>query len=303
VNLETQSILERLTRRAKNEHRLFQDVLALYGIERTLYRLSQSRFSSSFILKGGTWMNGWFGGKLDRVTADIDVVGRKIPNQRDSLIEVFREILAIPCREDCLEYDFSSISCFEMNPGKDYPVITMGLTARLGTKEIPISIDIGFGDPIFPESVDLAYPTLLGFPVPVVKAYSKESVIAEKFQAMVFLGEIKTRYKDFYDIYLLSQKFSFEGHVLSEALAETFTARKTAFTPIVCFSPAFYNSGYHSRQWKSFVNRNHIDPGLSLELVILHIGKFLTPIVTSLVAKKAFHGKWVPPHSQWEERA
>lgn len=128
--------------------------------------------------------------------------------------------------------------------------------AMLDRTLIPVSIDIGFGDVVHPQRIKMEFPVLLEMDAPIIYAYSIESVVAEKFEAIVSLGYANSRYKDFYDIYILSHQFDFDGLDLSTAIVETFKCRNTTLEDIVIFEEAFSQDRTHNLRWRSFVRKS-----------------------------------------------
>jgi predicted nucleotidyltransferase component of viral defense system len=160
-----------------------------------------------------------------------------------------------------------------------------------------VQIDIGFGDTVYPEIEKMAYPTLINLPAPNVNAYSKESIIAEKFQAIVSLGYVNTRMKDFYDIFALMSSFDFDYLTLKEAILETFSNRKTSFGLIVVFDSEFYNDTKRIRLWNSFTKTKHLDAALKFSEIVSYIQTFLEPIYDQTI-EYDYH-KWNHLELSW----
>lgn len=128
---------------------------------------------------------------------------------------------------DGLEFYSDNMRALEIREDQEYQGVRVSFEARLENAVIPIQIDIGYGDAVTPAPENITYPTMLDFAAPKLRAYPLYTVVAEKFQAMVWLGIANSRMKDFYDIWIIMQKFSFEGQVLSQAVEATFARRKT----------------------------------------------------------------------------
>ena len=173
------SVKDRLRNQAKKSGKPLQEIYTAYGLERTLYRLSVSEYADRFVLKGGILLYALFGSKLPRVTRDIDLLAQHISNETATMKEIFRKILSIET-DDALRFDTDNINAVNITEFKEYHGVNVSAVAYLSKTKIPISIDIGFGDIIFPGKEKMDYPVLLNMESPVLFAYSKESVIAEK---------------------------------------------------------------------------------------------------------------------------
>jgi hypothetical protein len=166
---------------------------------------------------------------------------------------------------------------------------------------IPIQVDIGFGDAITPVPIDIEYPTILDFDAPRLKSYPQETVVAEKYQAMVLLGITNSRIKDFFDFWLLARQFQFDGRVLSEAIFHTFANRRTKMIDNpVAWSDTFTTDPVKQTQWEGFCRKSKIDFAPEhLRDLVAGLRQFLHPITKSLVTDKKFSGQWIPP-GPWE---
>jgi len=293
------SIKARLKNRAQKENRTYQEVLTIYGLERTLYRLSISSYSSHFVLKGGILLYALYQGDFSRGTADVDLLGWHISNDVEIIRNEFLEVFQIDYPDDGVVFDISTLKADRITEFKMYPGINVSIDAYLDLTKLPVNIDIGFGDVIYPNQVKMEYPTLLDHQAPKIQAYSIESVIAEKFQAIVSLGKANSRMKDFYDIYVLSGSFDFESETLQEALKETFTNRKTKFESIVAFEPGFTSDAYRKRMWTSFLKAKNIMVSLDFEFVVMNIKSFLTPIIEVIQAESQLRRKWNHTSKIW----
>ena len=184
---------------------------------------------------------------------------------------------------------------------QEYTGVRVRLEARLGTARIPLQIDIGFGDAITPEAVEIEYPAMLAFPAPVLCAYPRETVVAEKFQALVMFGMATSRMKDLYDLWILARYFAFEGPTLCQAIRATFARRQTALPdslPLV-LSSAFAEDSAKRTQWQAFVRKNRLaGEGTDLSQVLSVLQDFLMPPVQALVAGEAFGKTW-PASGLW----
>ena len=296
-NIST-SVHSRLLNQARASGRPLNDYLQYYAIERFLYRLSQSRYRDDFILKGALAFLVW-GGPIHRSTRDIDLLG-SMSNEVENLVRIAQEICALTVEDDGMSFPSENIQGILIKEDADYEGVRLTFFGYLGKARVKMQIDIGFSDQVFPKPVRTEYPTLLSYPAPELKNYPKESVIAEKFQAMVYLGEINSRMKDFYDIWFLASHFDFDGSLLQEAISQTFRQRKTDFpsTSVHAFSEAFAEK--KSLQWIAFLERNSIKNTPFEFLVITQkIKAFLAPIIEATTQGSPFTGYW--KNQVWEK--
>ena len=287
------SVRQRLLDRARSERRPFNELLQYFAMERFLYRLSQSAHADRFILKGALMLRVWRSPE-PRPTMDIDLLGRT-RNEEGGIVEQVRDILAVKVEPDGLAFDPDSVRSERITEGADYEGIRIRFPGALGTARIHMQIDIGYGDVVYPEPEELDLPTMLGFPAPRLLCYSRESSIAEKLEAMVKLGMLNSRMKDFYDIWLLSRQFDFDGPKLVEAIRLTFDRRSTALPlEIEAFTEPFIDA--KQTQWAAFRNRLHQEHvPASFGEIVASVGEFLSPVVAALASGKPRPTTWNAP--------
>lgn len=287
-----ESILHRLKNHAKSTHRRTDELLRYYAIERFLYRLSLSPHSDKFFLKGDLMLKVWAINK-HRATLDIDLLG-KTNNSIQNLKEILHDISSIEVVTDGIHYETTSLKLTEMQMNGEYHGIRALFNANIHSAKIPMQLDIGFNDVIFPEPIVIAYPTILEFPPPKLQGYTPESVIAEKFEAMMKLSLVNTRMKDFFDIWILSQQISFNGKSLQNAIKTTFDKRQTVLNKLPdSISELFYTDTVHQIRWKQFLqNIENEEKNIELSKVISEIKEFLQPIVAALVDNQTFYKTW-----------
>lgn len=287
------SIRQRLLNTAKADRRPFNEVLQYFAMERFLYRLSQSTHADRFILKGALMLRVWQSPAV-RPTMDIDLLGRTSNRDAEIAAQV-REILSVAVEPDGLVFDLSTIGTERIAEEADYEGIRVKFTGALDAARVNLRIDIGFGDVVVP-GFDLAdFPTMLDLPAPRLLCYSRESVIAEKFDAMLKLGELNSRMKDFYDIWSLSRQFDFDGDVLTEAIRRTLETRATSLSnTIVPFSVGF--AKMKQAQWEAFRRRlgQGQTPAVFAE-VIIQVRDFLSPMIALVRAGTPTGLKWTAP--------
>ena len=245
------SVRQRLLNQSRAQSRPFQELLQYFAMERFLYRLAKSPYADRFILKGALLLTAWRA-PLSRPTMDIDLAGQT-NNQLDHLKEVVGAVCEIAVDPDGIEFNLASIEVSRIKEDAVYEGVRVHFHATLARARIPMQLDIGFGDIITPGPTEIEYPTLLDFPAPVLRAYPKETVVAEKLEALTALGLLNSRMKDYYDLALLSRMYPFEGERLAEAIVATFRHRGTTIeaepiglTQAYCDDPLERVSGVHS---------------------------------------------------------
>ena len=231
-------------------------VLIRYALERLLYRLSRSDFRDQFVLKGAMLFQVWIN-TPHRPTRDLDLLGRGDPSL-EHCQEVFREICRIPVEDDGLIFSADTVSVEKIKEDQDYEGVRVKFLARLDNARIPVQVDVGFGDAVSPGLLD--YPTLLPMSAPRIQAYPMETVVAEKTEAVVHLGMLNSRMKDFYDIWFLARTFSFDLGILSAALRATFDRRKTELEPDRLKTLLVGLSGDAAKrtQWRAFLRKSSL---------------------------------------------
>ena len=274
----SKSIRAKLLNVAKQEDVFYQTVLTRYFQERLLYRLSQTRYRSNFYLKGGALMYA-YERFAARPTLDIDFLGSDISNEGENIIAIFREICAVPCEEDGVTFDIENISAQNITEFKDYHGIRLSIPVKMDTIAQVMTMDIGFGDVVTPNPIDLDYPLLLDhLPDVNILAYSLETVIAEKMHAVVDLADQSSRMKDYYDLYNILSKERYDGDVLLEAIIRTFENRHTPYNADV----AFFRVGFADNQqmqvkWQAFMRKITQGKNLSFPEVVTYIQESLRP--------------------------
>jgi len=294
----TASVRQRLMNLARARTEEFGLILTRYGIERLLYRLSQSPYRSTFVLKGALLFELWTD-HPHRPTRDLDLAGRQETTVAD-MKRVFAAICAQPVENDGLAFDPKAVRAETIREERAYQGIRVRCLARLGNARIPVQVDVGFGDVITPGPVKLEYPTLLDFPAPRLQAYPRETMVAEKFHALVRLGLTNSRMKDFYDLWILARDFEFDGQVLAQALEATFRRQKTEI-PVVDPLPLSAEFAENkARQWRAFLIKNRLGiGGVTLTRVTEDLRQFLLPPARALAARIKFSRFW-PAGGPWK---
>ena len=285
------SVKDRLKKQAASSGKTFQETLTAYGLERTVYRLSVSEFAERFTLKGGIFLYALFEGRFARATSDIDLLAGNMPNDSDDIKKIFENIFSIEC-DDALRYDLGTLDVVDITEFKEYHGVNVFIMAYLDRTRVPVSIDIGFGDVVYPDKVKMEFPVMLDMETPEIYAYSIASVISEKFEAIVSLGDANSRYKDFYDVYILADQYDLDGSELKEAVKETFEHRRTGFDDIFAFKDEFIASKIHQSRWNAFLKKKKAIVNVELDEVISLLRRLLSPIVESITKDKEYVAEW-----------
>jgi len=258
------SVRQRLLNLAHARGQPMELLLTRYALERLLHRLSLSPHRDRFVLKGAMLLATWFD-EPHRATRDVDLLGFGDPTH-DALLATFREVMAIGA-DDGVTFDIGALRIEPIREELEYGGSRLRTTAALAGARIPITVDIGFGDAVEPGVEDIDLPVLLDMPSPHIRAYPPETVIAEKFHAMVVLGMANSRMKDYYDVWMLTGAFEIDPERLRRAIAATFARRTTAIPAEVPdgLTDAFATDPGKQRQWDAFArNLSGKPPGFSL---------------------------------------
>jgi len=286
------SVRQKLLNRARLKQEDFQLVLTQYALERLLFRLSQSKHAEHFILKGAFMFLIWTEQPY-RATRDLDLLCSGESSTR-RLMAVFRE-LCESSQNDGLIFEAESVTAEEIREEREYGGVRVTLRVRLEEAKIPLQIDIGFGDVITPGPEHAVFPTILDMPAPYLRTYSKESVIAEKYEAMVRFNIANSRMKDYYDVWVLARQFDFAGDILSQAIKATFERRGTPLPETIplALSPDFSKDSQKQAQWKAFKNRTRLrlTPN-DLNSIVKFVLAFVFPPTEALVQGKDFNAAW-----------
>jgi hypothetical protein len=292
------SVRQKLLNLAQERNDDFGLILTKYGLERMLFRLSKSKYRDTFILKGALLFELWTKERY-RATRDADFLA-KGDNSPERFIRIFQEISALEVQDDGLRFDSKTVQAQRIKENEDYEGIRLTLTAFLDKAQIPIQIDIGFGDAISPGPIESEYPTLLKLPAPRLLTYPRETVVSEKLEAIVKLGIANSRMKDFHDLHSLSKTFEFDGKALINAVRATFERRGTAFpeggSPLA-FTPEFYEDENKIKQWKAFCNKNKPRvQEIEFKALMARLASFLIPVIKSAKGGPEPNSRWTPDH-------
>lgn len=277
------SVKDRLLNIARQEGQVFDVLLVRFALERLLYRLSVSEHRDRFVLKGGMLVTVWVEDD-NRVTRDADFLGHGDPDP-ERLAEGFRDIMAIES-DDGLAFDLDALAATAIREEMEYGGTRLKTSAYLEKTRIPVTIDIGFGDAMADAAQQLDYPTLLDLPAPSVRAYPPVTVIAEKFQAMVALGVLNGRMKDYYDLWAIPRALDIGADDLDAAITATFARRRTAI-PVERppgLSTEMVDDDVKQRQWRAYAASIELE-NVSLESIIEKIWQLVGPSCARISAE------------------
>ena len=299
-NLEA-SIKSRLLTLAQLQREDFQSVLTRYAAERFLYRLSVSPFRERFVLKGASLFTLWLGSP-HRATRDLDLLGFG-SQEIGAITKTFQSLCRQPVEDDGLSFDANTVSVTAAREEEKYAGLRVVFRASLGQAVIPMQVDIGFGDIITPPASEVEMPSLLNAPRALLLCYPRETVVAEKCGALIDLGLVNSRLKDFYDLRHLAMHFDFEGALLRNALATTCRQRRTEVLslPPPALTSVFYEDANRAKQWQAFWRRSGLaaEPFISLEGCISFLNVFLLPLLQAVRDQIAFEAAWSHEQVQW----
>ncbi len=296
------SVRARLLNLARSTGRDFQELVIRYSVERFLTRLSRSSFAEQFVLKGAMLYIPW---KLNekRTTMDLDLLGYGSPDLKH-LKNVFQQICTIAVEDDGLIFNKDTICIKPIREEAIYDGVRVVIRVFLGDMPVKLQVDVGFGDAVVPAPQKAEFPALLFENGPVISSYSPETVIAEKFNAMVILGMANSRMKDYYDIWMLSRNFTIHAFELKDAVKMTFIKRETVLpqTIPVAITDDFFTNKAKIKQWKGFLRKQKLlDSAPELKEIGEILRNFLLPIVEGIKKDKLLVEKW-HPEKGWLEK-
>ncbi|MCE0522885.1 MAG: nucleotidyl transferase AbiEii/AbiGii toxin family protein [Methylacidiphilales bacterium] len=291
------SVRARLLDRARAERADFQILLTRYALERLLYRLSVSPHRDRFILKGAMLFVTWVADPF-RPTRDLDLLGHG-DNDAEDIAETFRDICAQPVADDGVTFDVATLTAAPIREEVEYAGVRVRTTATIAGARIAIQVDIGFGDAITPAAIDIDYPALLDAPAPHLRAYPVETVVAEKFEALVTLGVANSRLKDFYDLWVISRTFELRQAALVEAVQRTFERRGTVIPSDIPVGLTDEFAEAWAAQWRAFLGRDRMAAAPdAFAVIVAHLRAFLMPLVVGVNEERIW-----PPSGPWSPGA
>ena len=288
------SVHQRLLNLAHHRGMNFNRVLQRYTAERFLYRLSASSEVDRFTLKGATLFRVWTA-RESRPTFDLDFLASGSHDQA-GIQAGMEDICTVSCPLDGVVFDPSTIQMEEIRHEQQYRGLRVGLRGNLGRTRLPLRVDIGFGDIITPEGEEQEYPTLLDLPAPRLWTYPRETLIAEKLEAMVHLGPANSRVKDLWDIACLARLFAFDGETLRTAIEATFERRRTKLAGArpLGLLPDYYQDSARADRWQVLQRQmgTRVDGPAQLVDAGEELRRFLGPVWDSLIENTPFTQTW-----------
>lgn len=287
------SVRTRLQNIAQKTGRPFSEVLQYYGMERFLYRFSQSIYADQFVLKGALMFAVWDVPER-RTTLDIDFTAR-FSNKVKAIEGVIREVCLVSVPPDGVIFDSVKVKGVKIKENADYEGVRVKFAGYLGKARIAMQIDVAFGDVIYPNPQRIDYPVILDMPKPKLKGYPIEGVASEKLEAIIKLGALNSRMKDFYDLWLMSRQFNFDGNRLSKALTRTFRHRQTALPK---GRPFFAEEIYDEKSdrqilWRAFLRKGSVQQvPEKLNIVAREIERFFADPLAAVAKREKFNKKW-----------
>ena len=251
------SIRQRLLNKARATGRPFNELLQYYAMERFLSRIQASAHAGRFVLKGALMLATWRVA-LTRPTKDIDLLGT-MSNDVDTVAAAVRDVCVQEVEADGMAFDPASVTGERIAEEAEYEGVRIRFRGKLGTARVTMQVDVGFGDVVVPGPTWVDYPTLLDFPAPRIRGYTRESVVAEKFHTMVLRGLLNSRMRDFFDVWALARQFDFPGRRLASAVRETFSRRDLAVPALpVALTDEFSSDAGKAQQWRGFLRRSRL---------------------------------------------
>jgi len=289
----SQSVRDRLMNTARETGENFQAVLVRYATERLMYRISYSDHQDRFVLKGAWLFYLWDIPR--RTTRDVDFLGHG-GNSADEVEDLFREIVQIePDIDDGLDFDPETVRAEQTQEEGAYAGVRVRVTARLGQARIPTRIDLGFGDALAVTPVSTDLPVLLDLPAPHLRVYSLEAAVAEKLEAIVRFGTVNTRFKDFFDLYVLSRERTFEADRLRKQITATFSRRGTDLPTAVPvgLGDEFGESEASQKQWEAFLRGTDAEGApREFSATLGEVRGFAYPVLDAAAGGRPLTGRW-----------
>ena len=287
------SVRDRLRVLARSKGVEFQLLLSEFAIERLLFRLGSSTHGDRFVLKGATLFKLWTPSER-RATWDVDLLGQG-PSQVADTVSAIRDLCDVVA-SDGIVFDPATVRGEGIRNPNQYGGVRVRLEARLAGARIPVQVDVGFGDAVFPSPRREVYPVLLDHLPPKILTYPREAVIAEKLEALVSLGVTNTRLKDLYDLHRLATTFPFEGASLVRAVQATFQRRNTSMPegePLL-LTADFLRSPDRQVQWRGFLSRGRLDGPADAGVLVDDLRTFLLPVIDAARRAESMEASWDP---------
>lgn len=254
-----------------------QEVLQIFMFERLVERLAISKYKENFILKGGLLIASMIG-IAERTTMDMDTTIQGLPMTED-MEKIVREILAIDV-EDGIYFEYKGMQ--PIREDDEYNNFCVSVCAMYGKMKIPMKIDITTGDKITPRQIDYSYKFMFQDKSVMVKAYTLETIIAEKYETVIRRNIGNTRARDFYDLFVLAKikKDEIRWNVLKEAVCAT-AKKRSSLDELEEYKEIIEDmreSQFLRRIWEKYKEENTYSEGIAFADTldkVLWIGKEL----------------------------
>jgi predicted nucleotidyltransferase component of viral defense system len=290
------SVLVKLRNKSLESGRSYQLCMQLFCQEELLRRIASSPYADKFVLKGGMFIYV-LTEFSSRVTVDVDFLVQDNRLNRNEFLNVVEEILNISTGNNFIIFTITNIRPIAVN--EKSAGVGVSLIAKIKNTKTYLSIDFGFDDVITPETLKLVLPTQLsGYDSPSILAYSIETTIAEKLDAILKLMEFSSRMKDYYDIFYLANSFNFNGEILSQAISDTFNNRKRSYTyEQFQILLTMGESTDMKLRWQAFCRKTKVL--VDFDQVVLMIDHFLSPLLQAVLFGEVFSGYWISGCQLW----
>jgi predicted nucleotidyltransferase component of viral defense system len=286
------SIRQKLLNLARKEGRPFNEVLQYYAMERFLYRLSQTRHADAFVLKGALLFRVW-ATPDSRSTRDIDFLAY-LNNSPADLAAVIKDVCSYEYLHDGIVFDPTSVAAAIIKENAEYEGVRIRFLGNLASARVHMQVDVGFGDTISPKATIQDYPTMLPLAAPRLAVYPPETVVAEKVEAMVKLGILNSRMKDFFDVWRLCQIATFTSQDLKSAIQQTFNNRGTALVSFAELKSELKSEKRFEQQWAAFRSKSQVAAPAEFHLVLDALGDFLSPVLAVAPDRTICAATWSP---------
>jgi len=289
------SVRQRLLNISRETGEVFNALLVRFATERLLFRISRSAHADAFVLKGAWLFYVW---EIERrATRDVDFLAFGEATV-ERVTEIFRDILEVEVEPDGVSFAAETLRVEGIRDAATYPGTRVRIVGMIGTARAPVQVDIGYGDALVaaPEAVDV--PALLDFPPPRLRAYSPETAVAEKVEAVVRFGKATTRFKDYFDLWVVAEDRQIDGALLRGQMRETFRRRGTPIPPEVPdgFSSTFAAEEAAQRQWAAFLRTSGARRPASERFseVVGRAAQLVLPPLAAAARDELFSGTWIP---------
>jgi hypothetical protein len=289
------SVQVRLKNAATVAGRPFVELLELYAVERFLHRLGRSPHRGRFVLKGALLLRQWLGVE-SRPTRDIDLLG-PADLDADALRAAIVDVLRTEVEDDALVFAEESIVVRPIRVGSTVLGLRAKFSATLGRVRLRYQVDVGLGDAIYPREVEIVPGGLLGMPMASVRAYTVYTTLAEKLEAVVVLGSVNSRTKDYYDLSVLPAALALDGSILAESIRRTFARRATQVpdAPLEGLSDDFARAPLQASRWRAFLDKGDLRTGeVDFGGVVEAIRAFAEPVLHAVRDGAPFDQRWEP---------